>query len=313
MPTTLIRTFAGRVGIGIANPTERLEVAGNVKTTGVNIGTNVNAFVPQGAIMIWSGSIASIPGGWGICDGTNDTPDLRNRFILSSGSTYTINTTGGSMTKTLAVENLPAHNHTGTGDAVLDHTHTVSTGQAGSHTHPVATGQAGSHLHGVGTASGGSHIHPVSCASYTTNHGHSNNTNGTGQHGHVSTNRVLLKQDCGNTRRSSDWTPGEPDIVGSYQYFGSYNHQHNYGLGQNTHGHNLAITQNGSHAHSFNLTDGGSHTHPYSINGVGTHTHVASTGSAALHSHTSTVDSTGIASAFSTLPPYYALAFIMKL
>ncbi|GAH94439.1 unnamed protein product, partial [marine sediment metagenome] len=41
-----------------------------------------------GMILIWSGSVASIPGGWQICDGTNGTPDLRNKFIIGAGDTY---------------------------------------------------------------------------------------------------------------------------------------------------------------------------------------------------------------------------------
>mgnify|MGYP001560792571 CR=1 FL=1 len=37
--------------------------------------------VPQGAIIMWSGLIANIPGGYKLCDGTAGTPDLRNRFV----------------------------------------------------------------------------------------------------------------------------------------------------------------------------------------------------------------------------------------
>lgn len=35
----------------------------------------------NGMIVMWSGPLASIPDGWQICDGTNSTPDLRNRFV----------------------------------------------------------------------------------------------------------------------------------------------------------------------------------------------------------------------------------------
>ena len=31
---------------------------------------------------MWSGTIATIPAGWQLCDGTNGTPDLRDRFIV---------------------------------------------------------------------------------------------------------------------------------------------------------------------------------------------------------------------------------------
>lgn len=38
--------------------------------------------LPKGAIILWSGNIASIPAGFAFCNGTNGTPDLRERFII---------------------------------------------------------------------------------------------------------------------------------------------------------------------------------------------------------------------------------------
>lgn len=52
--------------------------------------------LPTGMIVLWSGSIASIPSGWALCDGTGGTPDLRDRFVVGAGSTYAVNDTGGS-------------------------------------------------------------------------------------------------------------------------------------------------------------------------------------------------------------------------
>jgi hypothetical protein len=75
--------------------------------------------IPSGAIVMWSGSIASIPSGWFLCDGANSTPDLRNRFIVGAGSTYAVAATGGSAdaivvshthTATSTVSD-PGHNH----------------------------------------------------------------------------------------------------------------------------------------------------------------------------------------------------------
>ncbi|HCP45659.1 MAG TPA: hypothetical protein DIU15_06440, partial [Deltaproteobacteria bacterium] len=53
--------------------------------------------IPSGGIIMWSGSTATIPAGWSLCDGTNGTPDLLNRFIkgLSSASVDP-GATGGS-------------------------------------------------------------------------------------------------------------------------------------------------------------------------------------------------------------------------
>lgn len=51
--------------------------------------------VPTGSILMWSGSIGSIPSGYVICDGTNGTPDLRDRFIVGAGTSYSVGNNGG--------------------------------------------------------------------------------------------------------------------------------------------------------------------------------------------------------------------------
>jgi hypothetical protein len=58
--------------------------------------TGSAATVPTGLIAIWSGSTGSIPSGWLLCNGTNGTPDLRNRFVVGAGSTYGVGATGGT-------------------------------------------------------------------------------------------------------------------------------------------------------------------------------------------------------------------------
>lgn len=42
------------------------------------------ASLPSGAVIMWSGSIATIPAGFHLCDGTVGTPDLRNRFVVGA-------------------------------------------------------------------------------------------------------------------------------------------------------------------------------------------------------------------------------------
>jgi hypothetical protein len=77
--------------------------------------------VPSGAIILWSGSVASIPSGWLLCNGSSGTPDLRDRFIVGAGSTYAVAATGGSANAVLV-----SHTHTAN---VSDpgHVHTLST------------------------------------------------------------------------------------------------------------------------------------------------------------------------------------------
>jgi hypothetical protein len=75
---------------------------------GSNTPTWGNTFV-AGMIMLWSGSSATIPSGWLLCNGSSGTPDLRNRFVVGATSTYAVGATGGS-TDAIVV----SHTHTAT-------------------------------------------------------------------------------------------------------------------------------------------------------------------------------------------------------
>lgn len=67
--------------------------------------------VPVGAIVIWSGSVDNIPAYWHLCDGTNGTIDLRDKFVLGAGNGYSVGVTGGEATHTLTIEEMPSHSH----------------------------------------------------------------------------------------------------------------------------------------------------------------------------------------------------------
>ena len=78
--------------------------------------------VPSGAIIMWSGSIASIPSGWALCNGANGTPDLRNRFVIGSSSDVSgvsntsvtgANTKSGGSKDAIVV----SHTHSGTANS----------------------------------------------------------------------------------------------------------------------------------------------------------------------------------------------------
>lgn len=56
--------------------------------------------IPPGAIIMWSGETNEIPTGWVLCDGENDTPDLRNRFVIGAGDAYSVGETGGGSSTT---------------------------------------------------------------------------------------------------------------------------------------------------------------------------------------------------------------------
>ena len=71
---------------------------GNTTSTGtVTADTFVgNGITPVGGIILWSGATNAIPAGWALCNGSNNTPDLRNRFVIGAGSGYNVDATGGS-------------------------------------------------------------------------------------------------------------------------------------------------------------------------------------------------------------------------
>lgn len=67
--------------------------------------------LPAGVIVMWSGAVADVPGGWALCDGTSGTPDLRGRFVVGAGDQYSVGDTGGAASVTLTVNQIPAHSH----------------------------------------------------------------------------------------------------------------------------------------------------------------------------------------------------------
>jgi len=107
--------------------------------------------IPSGLISMWSGTIASIPSGWVLCNGSNSTPDLRNRFIIgahsdTAGVAYTTvtgsNTTSGGSKDAITV----SHTHTAT-STVTD------PGHLHAYRYDAAVAQNGSGRNGSGGSS----------------------------------------------------------------------------------------------------------------------------------------------------------------
>jgi microcystin-dependent protein len=171
----------------------------------VTIGTAIG--IPRGVITMWSGLTTNVPAGWVLCNGSNGTPDLRDKFIVGAGSSYNTQSQGGNATTVLGVEHMPSHNHGGGG---------------------TTSGTSNDHSHGVNDPS----------------HSHSYTAFGGQPH-------------------------GSPD------------------------GYSPAFN-------SFGSTTGGATTG------------ISIAGQNADHTHTVTVNAEGGGQAFNNLPPYFALAYIMK-
>ena len=130
----------------------------------------VDDSIPSGVIVMWSGSIATIPSGWSLCDGSGETPDLRDKFVLGAysdaGTAPKVDDTGGS--KTITANNLPEHTHaSGTlataSDGAHDHDFEIentSTGLGGQYA-PSASGTDGGYTSTVAIASAGAHTHNI--------------------------------------------------------------------------------------------------------------------------------------------------------
>jgi microcystin-dependent protein len=115
-----------------------INVVGKVKEYGYDL-------LPRGVIVMWSGSIASIPPGWALCDGGTytapdgtqvTTPNLRDRFIVGAGNEYSVGATGGEKYHTLTVAEIPSHYHT------VDPPATQTSG-SGEHSHYILGNSGG--------------------------------------------------------------------------------------------------------------------------------------------------------------------------
>jgi microcystin-dependent protein len=112
----------------------------------------VDTSIPIGGIIMWSGAGVTLPSNWKLCDGTTyngvTTPDLRGRFILSSGqgsglTNRTTGGTGGAETVTLSLGQMPSHTHgvSANTNGGGEHTHTITEPNNGQgHLHFMANG-----------------------------------------------------------------------------------------------------------------------------------------------------------------------------
>ena len=91
---------------------------GNIKVDGkiefTNKDTLLMDILPRGIILSFNSM--NPPLGWTLCNGENNSPDLRGRFVLGSGqgiglTNRIINTNGGDENVALTIEEMPSHRH----------------------------------------------------------------------------------------------------------------------------------------------------------------------------------------------------------
>lgn len=111
--------------------------------------------IPTGIICMWSG--VAVPSDWHLCDGTNGTPDLRNRFIVGAGNEYTIGDVGGEREHTLTVEEMANHTHA-IGSAEVSKTYKAGQFSAYTGTYPLVDENDNG---GTSTISMGKHTHTI--------------------------------------------------------------------------------------------------------------------------------------------------------
>ena len=108
---------AGSAYTGNAGITETVEPAYKKVLA---IQNNGGGKAMKGAIALWLGTLANVPKNWQLCNGTNGTPDMRDKFLKCANAGTEIGDTGGSNTHLHASSN--SHTHTASG------THTHSSG-----------------------------------------------------------------------------------------------------------------------------------------------------------------------------------------
>jgi len=299
-------------------PTSPTPTAGSNTTQIANtayVRGELTTLIPSGIILLWSGAIASIPTGWVLCNGANSTPDLRDRFVVGAGTTYAVNATGGANTVTLDVTMIPAHTHSlsasgTTANASTDHTHSLSasgttSGHSNDHVHSGTTSAVSNdHNHTFsGTSSGQSNTHSHSATSTDSGHQHSMATPG-GQ-GSVNAGNNLLGQ-------HTEGSQGEVKLT----RVGNASITTSIGNASADHNHTYSGTTSGISAnHTHTVTTGGvsaDHNHTVTVTGTS-----GAMSANAVHNHTVTVSGTsgsvGGGLAHENRPPYFALAYIMKL
>lgn len=150
--------------------------------------SNLTAHLPAGAslvftgmVLMWSGASNAIPSGYVLCDGSNATPDLRDRFIVGGGGS--LPTTGGANSGatgaastgasvgnyTLLIADIPAHTHryfSGVAASGNSAGKSPDWGAGGAYNTTITSGPYTGQQINENTGGGGPHSHPFTDPSH---------------------------------------------------------------------------------------------------------------------------------------------------
>lgn len=261
-----------------------------------------SGLLPSGAIVPWHGAISALPAGWRLCNGQGDTPDLRDRFIVTAGRRYGLRATGGqaSISHNHAVSvqtggpsslvNVGIVNHIRSAHPQHSHTMSGNTESTSIDNRPPYYALAFMQLMFAALPGGQSILHW-------------NESLLTGANGLVPKGLIAAWED---TTPPPGWAlcngqNGTPDlrdrfIVGAG---GSYAVGARGGSETTKHSHSYSIPNTAKHQSGDD---------PYAGRPV-----VGREGQIAYYNHTHTASGTTSEVELENRPPYYALAFIMKL
>jgi microcystin-dependent protein len=249
---TSIASLPANTSIGSVSAAEIGYLDGLTGSVQSQLTSVVAAISPTGSIMIWSTNTA--PSGWLICNGATVSRTTYATLFAVIGTTYgagdgsttfvipnlmgrvpfgrdanqptefgTLGAPGGAKTLTIAIANLPAHNHS------IDHTHGSFNTDNDSHSHGGSTSSGGSHTHTLSDNGSGSAAVVSVGSSYTTvadNTSTSRTTSSNGSHSHSistdtdthnhSVNITTLTGFSGNTGSGTALPSLPPYIVLNY-------------------------------------------------------------------------------------------------
>ena len=124
--------ITGNLNTNFTESTIYLPTSDKILVGSTTLATNINnGSVPQGVIMMWSGTV--IPNGWALCNGQTAngmvTPNLSGRFVIGVGTTeYPFNDRNGNKSYIMTTANIPKHTHTfpNKSSPSGSHTHSLS-------------------------------------------------------------------------------------------------------------------------------------------------------------------------------------------